>query len=321
MKRKLTWLAGWLCAALALGLVFWLRADGEKKGGDASEGSGPQVTKPYPRERDERERRTKNPREEFEAARKRGLTEEEVREVVVNFLEAVSYEDKVGQPVEAVLRDVWEKRLDVYFDALVDGFDLSQDQIWTLKSKEPALATHFVARTLLLASVDEAWEVKLPGEGDSAFEKNSTPTNLEQIETMVRHPMSFSDEILPWNLIELSEDQKQMVGYHDDAGEWIWVDGQNSTLDFGTTESYRDLIDPFVDDRTVMGMAGGIFPLSMWQVERLGDFEDEIVSPHTPKTINGGELDRAKFLTRPQLKTLLLFNPEMADKLMKELGE
>lgn len=281
------------------------------------------VTKPYPRENDPRmEKRIKSPMQEFDAARKRGLAEEEVRWVVEDFLETVSYEDKPGQPLETVLRDVWKKRLAVYFHALEDGFNLSQDQIWTLKSKVPVLAGHYVARTLLLASVDEAWEIKMLGEVGSASEKNSSPTNLKQIEMILRHPMSLSDErIRPWNLIALSENQKQMIGYQDDAGEWIWVDGLQRTLDFRTMESYGDLSDPFADGAGVMGTAGVVFPLSMWQVERLGEYEDEAVSPHTPKTKSGGELDRVKFLTRPQLKTLLLFNPEMAGKLMNELGE
>lgn len=50
-------------------------------------------------------------------------------------------------------------------------------------------------------------------------------------------------------------------------------------------------------------------------------YEDEAVSPHTPKAINGEYLEPAKFLTAPQLKTLVLFDPEMAGRLIKELAE
>ncbi|MDE0834853.1 MAG: hypothetical protein OSA84_00715 [Akkermansiaceae bacterium] len=57
-----------------------------------------------------------------------------------------------------------------------------------------------------------------------------------------------------------------------------------------------------------------------WKI-RLAAYEDEAVSPHTPKAINGEYLEPAKFLTAPQLKTLVLFDPEMAGRLIKELAE
>ena len=321
MRRQRTKPEVMACVVLALGVAFWIWRDGEDSSGIAAEGKVPRVTKPYPRERDARERRTKNPRDEFEAARKRGLTEEEVRRVVEEYIESVAWEDQSDLPLEKVLHILGEKRVDVYLNALIEGLNLSQYQISAVQAKLPALANHHVSRSLLLASVDKAWESSVPAEEDDVSSKDTTLTRLEQMKAVATSPLHLTDGGRPWDLVGLSETQKEMLGYYDENGQWTWVDGGGRTFDFGTTESYADLSDPFADGATVMDTAGKVFPLSMWQVERLGDFENESVSPHSPKTKSGGKLDRVMYLTQAQLRTLLLFKPEMAGDLMKELGE
>jgi len=276
------------------------------------------VTKPYIRDHEGREISGENPRKEFEAARKRGMTEEEVRKVVEDFFEAVAYEDQPHRPVEVVLCELREKRLSLYLDALAEGFNLTKEQKLDAQAKLPALAAQQVTRLLLLESVDRAW---MTGAGGDVSEP-SPLTRLEQIEVIVRNPLILRDEgVSPWELCELNQRQKEMIGYQDDTGEWIWVDGREKTFDFGTRESDLDLRNLYAVGAGDKATAGEIFPLSIRQVERLRDFEYGTVPPHAPKPGYGNDLERVKLLTQPQLKTLLLFSSEMPAKLMKDLEE
>jgi len=293
---------------------------GEDRGGFVT-GDQNQVTRPYTRDREGREKSKKNPRKEFEAARQRGMTEEEVRKVVGDFLKEVAYEDQPHRPVEVILCELREKRLSLYLDALAEGFNLTKEQKLEAQAKLPALAAQQVTRLLLLESVDRAWNLSFSGAGGDVSEP-SPLTRLEQIDVMVRNPLILGDEgVRPWELCELNQRQKEMIGNQDDTGEWIWVDGGEKTSDFGTRESYLDLSNPYAAGAGVMATAGGIFPLSIRQVERLRDFEYGTAPPHAPKPGYANDLERVKLLTQPQLKTLLLFSPEMPAKLMKDLGE
>lgn len=321
MKRKLTWLAGWLCAALALSLGFWLWANGDKKDGVVAETNGPQVTKPYPRERDERERRTKNPREEFEAARKRGMTEEEVRGIVEGFMSfGITFEYQQDMPDEDYM-EMGKRARDWYRETLVEGFALTQVQELVLikvlrEYGKRDLASYMESLALLRAKKDKT---KIRGANHDFFSGLGNLPNF-QLDWLGDFGLSEAETLLR-NPDFLDERQREMIGYVDKSGQWSWVNGMERTLDYGTTDYYSDLSDPFANGNKVMDTAGEIFPLSMWQVERLGDFEDESVSPHTPILKTGNHLDRVKFLTRSQLRTLLLSRPEMAGVLMKELGE
>lgn len=249
------------------------------------------------------------------------MTEEEVRKVVEDFFAAVAYEDQPHRPLEVILCELREKRLSLYLDALAEGFNLTREQKSEAQAKLSTLAAQQVDRILFLESVDRAWDISLVGAGGKIPE--AVPlTRSEQIEVMVKEPLSMIDEgMRPWELCELNERQKEMIGYQDDAGEWIWVDGREKTFDFGTTESYADLSDPFAEGVGVISMAGEIFPLSIRQVQLLGEFEHEAVSPGTPELKYRNDLGRVKSLAQPQLKTLLLFSPEMPAKVMKGLEE
>ncbi len=314
-------MAGWLCLVCALGAVFLLRPGVDEEKDDSVAVDRSRMTKPNSRDRDEREIGKKNPRVEFEAARKRGMTEEEVRKVVEDYYEATAYEDQPERPVEVVLYEMREKKLNLYLDALAEGFNLTEEQKLEAQAKLPTLAAQHVDRLLLLDTVDRAWELSLTAEGA----KNLTPIELtrsEQIEVIARSSLNLAEEgMRPWELCELDERQKEMIGYEDDAGEWIWVNGDLKTLDFGKAEFYGALRDPFAEGANVMDMAGEIFPLSMRQVERLGVFQDEVVSSDSQKLKPVKDLERVKLLSRPQLKTLLLFSSDMPGKLMDELEE
>ena len=312
----------WEYAALLLCILICILLIWERQPGAKSSEDGSPVTKPYQRVHDPNmEKRTKNPREDFEAARKRGMTEEEVRLVVKEYFQAIAFEDQPGRPVEMILNEAMEKRLDLYFDALEEGFNLTKEQVSEIRGKLPGLVAQQVNGRLLLVEVERAWESTGPDEDESRVHaKPSALTRLEKIEIFVKDPtLVFYDELYPWKISVLNESQQQMIGYQDEAGEWMWVDGSERTLDYGITDCYADLNYPFEEDVRVMDAAGEVFPLSMWQVERMGDFEDESVSPHTPRMISGSDLDRVKLLSRPQLKTLLLLNPEIAGRLKKDL--
>lgn len=323
MKRKLTWLAGWLCAALALGLVFWLHPDTEKKGEVAAEGNGPQVTKPYPRERDAREVRTKNPREEFEAARKRGLTEEEVRGIVEDFLEAgLSVASDVDLLTKRAIQQRW------YLNTLVDGFGLTgkQKRIAKMRLREALLDDH-AAYVLSGESGEVITTYSSPGSPFLTYVDDPLLAGSEAIEIPPAARMLDVSlwlglgKLAPWFLCDLDDGQRELSWF---GSENAWLSGRPMgarTKDAGTDEHYEDLDDPFAENLLTFTAAGAIFPLSMVQVDRIRS------ASKTYRVSNGlgvkrpGLVDEVKCLTSPQLRTLLLFRPEMAETLMKELGE
>lgn len=312
-------LAAAVCLALGVGLVVFSYKDGQEYG-ETTEVERAPVTKPYPREREERELRTKNPREEFEAARKRGLTEGEVRGIVSEYLKmGITFQNHQDRSEEAYV-EMGDKARAWYQDALVEGFGLDQVQ-------KPVLR-----RMLQQAGKDDLVEFKdrlmrfrelrrKMDEGVIGLEAYGYALEFGSPPEVVGGFGLLGEDIRPRILALLDEEQMEMVGFFDVEGKrWIWVDGGSRTLDFGTSDCYGDLSDPF-SESGVMAVAGKVFPLSMRQVECLGDYEGEAVSPHTPKLFDGGYLEQVRFLTAPQLKTLLLLDPQIAGKLEKELGQ
>ena len=92
-----------------------------------------------------------------------------------------------------------------------------------------------------------------------------------------------------------------------------------ATKDFTSEKRYEDLGNSLEGRTSITYPSGFLLPLSMWQVDRIRaacisgwDMETSRLS----KTL---VLDQVKFLTAPQLKTLLLFRPVMAEHLLKEL--
>ncbi len=303
---------------LALGLVFWWRADGGKKAGSAAVGSGPQVTKPYPRERDARERRTKNPREEFEAARERGMTEAEVRGIVEEFVSlGITYENHQDISVEEYV-EVGEKARDWYRGSLVEGFSLTPIQelvlIKMLREIGKKDTVQFKERLARFRDYTKKAET-----GDLGLEAYGFMLEFGGNAALAG---SFGLwEAPPQKHIELDDQQRQMLGYHDEKGQWIWVNGGQSTLDYGTDLHYLSLHHPMPTANSIISSAGKIFPLSMGQADRLEPFRQASVSCHWPQVSTGDLLKQAKFLTAPQLRTLLIFHPNSAKQLMLDLGE
>lgn len=137
----------------------------------------------------------------------------------------------------------------------------------------------------------------------------------------------------PWNLCDLDEEQKEMIGYADGEGQWGWISGGKMTKDFGTDERYENLDDQQTSQNGFINPAGRFFPLSMDQVDRIRSANvihvdhvnqcDRAVGIDPRITLVGrlGILPYAKLLSGPQLRTYLLFRPDMAEHLLKELGE
>ena len=315
-------LAAAVCLALGFGLVVYIYKDRQKYGETAGE-EGASMTKPHPRvpgDSGRKEGRLKNPREQFEAARKRGLTEEEVRGIVVEFFTLeISTKWSEETTVEEYAK-LGDKAREWYRETLASGFGLTRNQEVEVAGKirefRKTDLKDFKEELASFRTFIERWE---------AVDAEARPTvyslDLESGPSIQEGFGLWRDYYLLRNLCELDEGQKEMIGCIGEKGKWTWVDGTERTLDYGTTESYGDLSDPFADGDSILYEAGKIFPLSMGQVDRLGPFHDEAVSPHTPKVINGEYLEQAKFLTAPQLKTLLLFDPEMGGRLIKELAE
>lgn len=317
-----------LCAALALGLVFWLRPDGKKKGGVAAEGNSSRVTKPYPRERDARERRTKNPREEFEAARKRGLTEEEVRWVVEDFLELGIDSDDISADTLEGHYQLRMKRQAWLLNAMVSGFGLSDEQ-----RKQAA------ARLQELGEMDYK---TLKGDFADSMTIEVEGKAIQIIggwDLWIMRKLSDADQwlagdkYLPWNLCDFDEAQKAMVPLKMENGELVWPHPGSVTHDIGTEQRYENLDGPFTNQNAFITPSGSIISLSMDQVDRIWSANvihvDHVnqggravgIEPRITLVGRLGILPYAKLLSGPQLRTYLLFRPDMAEHLLKELGE
>ena len=116
---------------MALGLVFFHERDGNWRNGMESAGKTAPVTKPFPRDQERpggRELPTKNPREDFDAARNRGLTEQEVRWIIEDFMN-LGIDN--GTIALGSAKDYYKTRIrrhEWLLDALTSGFALSAEQ-------------------------------------------------------------------------------------------------------------------------------------------------------------------------------------------------
>ena len=327
MNRKGTRFAGWVCIAVAVCLAVRLWPDGQRENLSLADGGRTPALKPYPREREKRDVRLKNPREEFETARKRGLTEEEVLRVVEDFLGAGLGNSITFGYSSDVLFEMRSGAQKWYLDTLVAGFKLTDSQKQEAAAKlKMTLKDDFQE---YLADAKMSQEMNVPGlDADSAASLMSayapyithvTPTLADRF-VGVSHWMTES-KLFPWDLCELDERQKKLIGYEKPEDGWFWVPGGAIEAEKVTEEELENWDFRFEGGWKDVPSAGKIFPLSLGQMSRMVDAEiadgisdssDDRVPPL---------LLRVKFMTAPQLRTLLLFEPETAGELMKELGK
>jgi hypothetical protein len=303
---------------VAVGLVVWMLPDGEREGASSAPGERMRSTKPYPREREERGVRAKNPREEFEAARERGLTEEEVRGIVEEFVSlGITFENHQDISEQEYF-EMGNKARDWYRDSLVEGFSLTPIQeadltkiLYEVGMKDMAHFQERRARFRDLSVKAENGELGLEAYG-LLVEFGGKPTLAGNFGLW---------EASPQNMIDLDEQQREMIGCHDEYGTWIWVDGEQRTLDFGADTAYHNLQNPFSSINSIISVAGKVFPLSMEQADRLEIFRNESVSCHWPQVRTGAYLKQSKFLTAAQLRTLFVLRPDSSRQLMMDLGQ
>ena len=325
VKTKLTWLAGCLCLAVAL----WIGTDvpGGGYSGQSPMALNWRVTKPYPRDRDPRmEKRAKDPREEFEAARKRGLTEEEVRWVVEDFV-AMNLNPKSPDRTADLedAREEWKRREQWYLDTLVSGFGLSEEQ-----KKQAA------GRLRELGEKEFSGYQEFLANRESLIEQASREGKIARwalLENLGTYGWFLGESRSPWNLCDLDEEQKKITGYADGEGKWVWIPGGEMTNDFGTDERYENLDDQQTSQNGFINPAGWIYPLSMGQVDRIRSANvvhvdhvnqgDRVIGikPEIKLVSRLGILPYAKLLSEPQLRTYLLLRPEMAVHLSEELAK
>jgi len=309
-------LVGWVCLAVALGILLYNLLGRERSDGGKSVGGGIPVTKPFLRDgsrlREGSEVKT-NPREEFGAARKRGMTEQEVRWIVEDFRNLGIDSGEIAAGSAEAYYGIRMRRHQWLLDALKSGFGLSKEQkSQTVESLEVLGARDLAGFTKYLTEI-KSFEVE--GKEYRVID-GSKVRSLTDSHNWLKGP-----DYAPWNLCDLKESQKDMVRFRNEEGRWIWIREGSRTLDFGMTEKYEASSDAFMTDPVIMNGGGYFFPLSMGQVEGMIGAKLHQASKAPEGKGKVERLALVRFLTTPQLKTLLLFEPEMAEQLMKELGE
>ncbi len=311
------------CLLLAIALYFAIDQS-EQKNGDVSGTKRAPTTKPHPRDRDERMIRTKNPCEEFEAARKRGMTEEEVRWVVEDFDETRLWEVR---PPDAPAEDLYGRRKNEqkwYLDTLVKGFGLTGEQKKEAKRNlREALIEDFAAYSEAEKAGDAITIYFSTGD---PFQRTVDPTDQTKFLSEATPAASLlgvslwlsRSRMAPWNLCKFEESQQEIGWNEPMAGKLLSKRMGVTTKDPGTDECYEDLDDPFGENPISLAAAGSIFPLSMGQVDRMR------AAKKTYKVKNGGVrrpqlLDEVKVLTAPQLRTVLLYTPSLVEDIRENL--
>lgn len=305
-----------VCLALALGLVFFLERDGNWRKGMESAGKTAPVTKPFPRDQERpggRELPTKNPREDFDAARNRGLTEQEVRWIIEDFMNLGIDNGTIALGSAKDYYKTRVRRHEWLLDAMTSGFALSAGQKDQASASLKAHGERDLAEFVEYVSGIKSFEAD--GKEYRVVD-GSKVRKLTDASYWLRDP-----ECAPWNLTDLSEGQKDMTRFRNEEGRLIWIREGSRTLDYGTDEKYEASGDAFMTDPMVMNGGGWFFPLSIGQVEGMIGAKVDQASKAPEGKGKVTRLELVKFLTAPQLKTLLLFEPDLAKHLMEELGE
>ena len=246
-------------------------------------------------------------RDRYEAARKLGMTEQEVQWIVSDFVglgidsQEISVDSLEGYYGLMIRRQKW------LLDSLVTGFGLSEDQ----KSQA-------AERLLQLAQTDcEEFQEYLvsskPFESEGKIYQIVDGSKVRKL----TDPTYWleREEYASRNLCELNEDQMDMIAIKVGGG-WIWPRPGSSTKDFGTEERYEELDDTQSSQSGLISQAGKVFPLSMEQVDRIRNANSASLDSVQKK---GGSLEFVKVLAPAQFKIMLLLRPDLAGELVSEM--
>jgi len=314
-------LAAAVCLALGFCVLAWLYMDRQKYRENSGLERAP-LTKPRPRtpsDPGKREVRTKNPREEFEKSRKRGLSKEEVRGIAER---AVAEEIGVDEDMANTVEDYFElrkRRIEWYVEILTEGFYLTERQLSEVRTRIDKLESEF--RILVL---NHLIEINSPGRSQMSSGMGLQIPGDSKRATLWHLSRSYSAT----QLCDLSEHQMKATWPVSEDGQpereenppW----GPIFTRDFGTQDHYSFLKEPFIENTGGIALfyrAGIIFPLSMKQVDGICEAMRRGRQDSPGETEIPALLPQVKFLTEPQLKTLLLFERQLAVKILTELGD
>ncbi len=308
-------LAGVACLMLAAGLVCFLPEEGVmglfRMGAGEGEAAGLRTKM---RDRDGlHEGRSVS--EEYVRKAERGMEAKEIRWVVEDFLALGLDAEYPQEQTAAGYLGLRKAREEWYLGALISGLELTKEQKWqaeeamgVLREKDYA---EFVAYLDGLKSFEHEGKTMMIFDGAKA-------RNL-----MDAGRWLLSSSYSPWLLCELSEDQKAVTwGSSDVINEiknleegktgavgWLWKEPGGKVV-----SADKKITDPF--DPSGVGNVeymGGIFPLSEIQIQRLNSpLRDDCDTT---------ELERMKILHPEQFKVYLLFFPQSAADILKQVNQ
>lgn len=313
MNMKYAWIGG-LCLLSAMWLA-WISPPEGVAGlvRKAAKEERTEFSRTKVRERDDEERREAGSlAEEYLMKAKRGMTEDEVRWVLEDFVALgldVEYpEDKSAEGYLALRK----AREDWYLGALVSGLRLTKDQEMQARERMGLLRerdyTEFVEYLNGLESFQHEGKEMKVFDGGKARELMDTDRWL------------YDEGYLPWKLCELSENQLAVTRFRSNDAEAFkdWL--------VGAAGKEGDPVQPKLPDElahhgvnmyalglTGFGAVDSFFPLSTSQVEMLIGEKRVATDQYF--------LESAQVLQPEQLKMYLLFHPQVAEALSRESGE
>ena len=248
--------------------------------------------------------------EEYEANAERGMTENEVRWVVEDFVAlglGVDYPEEMTAEGYVALR---KAREDWYLGALVSGLRLNKEQEVNAREAMGVLRERDYAKFLEFLGGVKSFEHE--GQEMKVFDGSKAARLTNAGEWMKE------EGYRPWNLCELSGEQEAVTwkvadGATGEAG------GEGQLKGFPGFGFYKGVggeakaIDGFSYDPfesvgwEFFGKAGLIFPLSAEQIKRVGE------------TDFASELELVMLLQPEQLKVLLLLSDRTARELTAQL--
>lgn len=314
MNHSALRLAGCVCIAQALGLIIFILREKLWMRGTGSAAEAIPVTEFSQRtsaKSGDRAEQSKNQREEFDTARKRGMSEQDVRWIVADFINLGIDSEEVGAGSAEDYFKIRNDRHQWLLATLVSGFGLSGQQKMELAESLRVLGERDLEEFRKYVAETKSFEV----EGkEYRIVDGSKVRKLTDAEYWLK-----GEDYAPWNLCALDEIQTSMIRSKNEAGQWIQMNDGSRSIDYGTDDHYSDLTEPNTEYGDFISSAGRFFPLSMEQVDRIRD--NTVSAPALNITVSSRKSLQSlvKNLAPAQLKIMLLFNPEMAGELRAEL--
>lgn len=241
-------------------------------------------------------------REKFSAARKRGITRQEVGWIVEDFAAAgLNRELPESLTVDGYMR-LRLQRQKWYLDLLTSGFDLTKEQKFQMDTSLRIQAKNDLSN--FTDFLEKASKFESKGKQFIVFDGSKGRLLIDAEQWLE------NSERAPWNLVKLSKEQMEMTGPGVEAREKIWKgeilgawdNGGGNTEDSELIQNGKIPMIPII-----LASAGKIFPMDKGQLSGIQGVDGKSL------------LDQVKFLIPAQLKTFLLFHPEKAEVIRGEI--